>query len=74
VDDLYDPSLGVPVKPSPAQIQADLASMKPNAVVAAVPPSSPLGQFLIGIFGQPDTQIGRVLGWKFKPGAGYGAS
>ena len=74
IDDLYDPSLGPAVKPLPAQIQADLASMKPNAVVAAVSPSSTIGQFLIGIFGQPDTHIGNVLGWKFKPGAGYGAS
>ena len=74
IDDLYDPSLGIPAKPLPVQIQADLASMKPNAVVAAVSPTSPLGQFLIGLFGQPDTHIGRVLGWTFKPGAGYGAS
>jgi hypothetical protein len=73
IDDLYDPSLGTPVLPSPAQIQADLAGMKPNAVVAVASPDSPLGQFMIRLFGQPDTHIGRVLGWKFKPGAGYGA-
>ena len=71
IDDLYDPQLGQPVKPSPAQIRADLANWKPNAIVAATSPSSALGQFLIGLFGQPDTRVGQVLGWKFKPGAGY---
>ncbi len=74
IDKLYNPSLGKAVLPSPAQIQASLAAWKPNAVVAVTPPSSPLGQFLIKLFGQPSTQIGRVLGWKFKPGAGYGSS
>ena len=74
IDDLYDPQLGQPVRPSPAQIQADLAGWQPNAVVAATPPDSTLGKFLIGLFGQPDTQIGQVLGWKFKPGAGYASA
>jgi len=77
IDALYNSSLseslGDPARPSPAQIQADLAGWKPNAIVADVAPSSPLGQFLIGVFGQPDTHIGQVLGWKYKPGAGYGA-
>jgi hypothetical protein len=71
IDDLYDPALGTPTLPSQAQIQSDLAGWKPNAVVAAVSPSSTIGKFLIDLFGQPDTQIGQVLGWKYKPGAGY---
>jgi hypothetical protein len=71
MDYLYDPQLAPQPQPSPAQIQASLASWKPNAVVAVASSSSPLGQFLIKVFGQPDSHIGQVLGWKFKPGAGY---
>jgi hypothetical protein len=71
IDDLYDPQLEPPVTPSQAQIQADLAGWKPNAVVAVASPASTLGQFLIKLFGQPVTHIGQVLGWKFKPGTGY---
>jgi hypothetical protein len=71
IDYLYDPALPAQALPSPAQIKADLAGWKANAVVAAVSPSSTLGQFMIRLFGQPDTHMGRVLGWKFKPGAGY---
>jgi len=73
MDDLYNPALGDAALPSPAQIQSDLAGWKPNAVVAAASPSSPLGKFMIRLFGQPDTHIGDVLGWKFKPGTGYGS-
>jgi len=73
MDYLYDPQLALQVQPSPAQIQANLAGWKPNAVVAVASPASPLGQFLIKVFGQPDSRIGQVLGWKFKPGAGYGS-
>jgi hypothetical protein len=68
IDELYDPSLGDATLPSPAQIQTDLAGMKPNAVVAVTPSASTLGQFLIRLFGQPNTHIGQVLGWKLKPG------
>jgi hypothetical protein len=71
MDYLYDPQLALQVQPSPAQIQASLAGWKPNAVVAVASSSSPLGQFLIKVFGQPDSHIGQVLGWKFRPGAGY---
>jgi len=73
IDDLYNPLLGEPILPSPAQIRSDLAVWKPNAVVAAVSPTSTMGQFLINLFGQPDTHIGQVLGWNYKPGAGYGS-
>jgi hypothetical protein len=71
MDQLYNPALGDGTEPTPAQIQSDLAAWKPNAVVAVTSPSSPLGQFLILQFGQPNTHIGQVLGWKYKPGAGY---
>jgi hypothetical protein len=50
--------------PSTAQINADLAVWKPAAVVAVTTPGSPLGKFLIRIFGQPTTRIGAMLGWR----------
>jgi hypothetical protein len=51
-------------KPSRAQIRADLAIWDPAAVVAVTSPTSPLGQFLIQLFGQPTTRIDSVLGWQ----------
>ena len=50
--------------PSSAQIRADLALWKPAAVVAVTSRDSQLGRFLIRQFGQPTSQIGRVLGWR----------
>jgi hypothetical protein len=73
IDKLYNPGLGHAVLPSPAQIKASLAAWKPNAVVAVTSPASPLGQFLIKLFGQPNIERGRVLGWKLRPGKGYGS-
>jgi hypothetical protein len=51
-------------EPSSAQIRVDLAAWDPAAVVAVTSPASPLGQFLIRIFGQPTTHIDSVLGWR----------
>jgi hypothetical protein len=53
-----------PKRPSAAQIRADLAAMKPNAVVAIGSPGTRLGQFLISLFGQPTSDIGRVMAWR----------
>ena len=55
-------------KPSHAQIETDLATWDPAAVVAVTRPTSPLGRFLIQLFGRPTTHIGSVLGWRLKPG------
>jgi hypothetical protein len=55
-----------PRKPSAAQVQADLAAMKPQAVVAVATPTTRLGQFLISLFGPPTTHIGRILGWRLQ--------
>ena len=52
--------------PSDAQITADLAAMKPQAVVADTTSTTPLGQFLIRIFGPPTTRTGQVLGWRLN--------
>jgi hypothetical protein len=63
IDELYSGQPGA-VAPSAAQIQSDLAAMKPDAVVADTMPGTPLGRFLIRLFGQPTTENGAVLGWR----------
>jgi hypothetical protein len=50
--------------PSSAQILADLAYLRPAAVVAVTSRDSPLGQFLTRLFGQPAVQVGGMLGWR----------
>jgi hypothetical protein len=50
--------------PSPAQIRADLAALRPAAVVAVTNRDSPLGRFLSRVFGPPAFQIGRLLAWR----------
>jgi len=55
--------------PSAAQITADLAAMKPAAVVAETAPGTPLARFLTRLFGPPTTHIQDVLGWRL-PAAG----
>jgi hypothetical protein len=62
IDSLYGQAGGA--APSAAQIQADLAAMKPAAVVADTAPGTPLGRFLIRLFGPPTTHIDSVLGWR----------
>jgi hypothetical protein len=66
---LWDGS-SLPRAPSRAQIQADLAYLRPAAVVAVTSRGSPLGRYLTGLFGRPALQAGRVLAWRFtKPAA-----
>lgn len=67
---LYDGSTPYPA-PSNATIQANLASMKPNAVVAETQLGTPLANFLIKWFGPPTAQNYKVLGWRVKPGTVY---
>ena len=50
--------------PSRAQTRADLASLRPAAVVAVTSPGSRLGSFLTGLFGPPTCEFGNVLGWR----------
>jgi hypothetical protein len=45
-------------------VKAELAQMDPAALIAATRTTSPMGQYLISVFGQPTTQIGNVLGWR----------
>jgi hypothetical protein len=67
LDFLYTGDGYAPV-PTAAQFNADLALMKPAALVAVASPSTPLGRYLIGLFGPPLTSHGRVMGWLLKPG------
>jgi hypothetical protein len=50
--------------PSRAQIRADLAYLRPAAVVAVTSRGSPLGQFLTSLFGHPAVQVGRMAEWR----------
>jgi hypothetical protein len=63
IDDLYTHTVDA-TPPTTAQIRADVAAWKPAAVVAVTTPSSPLGKFLVKLFGQPTTRIGQMLGWR----------
>jgi hypothetical protein len=67
INELYAHDSGITM-PSAAVIRANLASMQPDAVVAATTPGTPMGRFLLQLFGPPTTRIGHVLGWKLKPG------
>src|SRR5260221_5035464 len=69
LDALWEGS-SLPRAPSRAQVRADLAYLRPAAVVAVTGPGSPLGHYLTGLFGRPALQAGRVLAWRFtKPAA-----
>lgn len=73
IDYLYTGNYTSP-EPSRAQIRADLATWDPAAVVAVSRPTSPLGQFLIQLFGQPTTHIDGVLGWRLTAGSSGAAA
>ena len=57
-------SSSLPRAPSRAQVRADLAYLRPAAVVAVTSRDSPLGHFLTGLFGQPARHDGHVLAWR----------
>jgi hypothetical protein len=63
IDDLYTHTVDA-TPPTAAQIRADVSAWKPAAVVAVTTPSSPLGKFLVKLFGPPTTRIGQMLGWR----------
>lgn len=69
LDYLYNGQFPEP-KPSRQQVQADLATWHPAAIVAVAQPASALGKYLIQLFGQPTTHIGNVLGWRLPAAAG----
>jgi hypothetical protein len=56
---------GGPLAPAPArsQVRSDLDNWRPAAVVAVTRLDSPLGHYLVGLFGRPAIQYGSVLAW-----------
>jgi hypothetical protein len=58
-------------KPSIAQVQADMAAKHPAAIMAVVNLSSPVGQYLLTLFGPPTMHFYRVYGWRLSPGEAY---
>ena len=62
---------GIPVSgpvPSVTQMLQQIANWDPYAVIAVTSRASPLGQYLIGLLGQPSTAVGEVLGWRLPLG------
>jgi hypothetical protein len=57
---------GGPALPAPAraQVQADLRTWQPAAVVAVTRPDSSLGRYLEGLFGRPTIRSAAVLAWR----------
>src|SRR5260221_9624960 len=47
-----------------AQLRADLAYLRPAAIVAVTSRGSALGQLLIRLVGRPTFQVGQVLVWR----------
>jgi hypothetical protein len=65
------PPTGIPVSipvPSVTQMLQQIANWDPYAVVAVTSRSSLLGQYLIGLLGQPSTAAAGVLGWRLPLG------
>lgn len=50
--------------PSPRQVRADLAYLRPAAVVAVTSPHTPLGRYLTRLFGKPAFETGQVTAWR----------
>ncbi len=52
------------VAPARSQVRSDFRTWRPSAVVAVTSPGSPLGRYLVRLFGRPRVQSGRVLAWR----------
>lgn len=50
--------------PSAAQLRADLAYLRPQAVVADTSLSSPVGHVLASLYGRPSFRVGSLLVWR----------
>jgi hypothetical protein len=50
--------------PSPAQLRAEVAYLRPQAVVADTSLSSPVGHVLASLFGRPSFRAGSLLVWR----------
>jgi hypothetical protein len=59
---------GPPVTaPTTSQLKADLEAWRPSAVVAVTSAGSPLGHYLVRLFGRPSVASGRLLAWRLSP-------
>jgi len=68
LDGLWSGGAGV-VAPASSQVRADLSAWRPVAVVAVTSLGSPLGRYLVRLFGRPGVQAGRVLAWRLLAGS-----
>jgi hypothetical protein len=50
--------------PPPGLVRADLTYLRPAAIVAVTTRGSPLGRYLISLFGQPSFGVGSMLAWR----------
>ena len=50
--------------PARSKVEAQLARWDPAAVVAVTGPRSGLGEYLIGLLGQPTYHVGKILAWR----------
>jgi hypothetical protein len=50
--------------PTRSQIDADLAFWRSAAVVAVAGPDSPVGRYLVTLFGPPSVRAGQVIAWR----------
>jgi len=50
--------------PTPDQVRAQMAAWKPSAIMADTAPTSPLGSYLIRVFGPPTVHQTNWLGWR----------
>ena len=55
-------SAGTP--PTATQVEQDLEYWRPAGVVAVAAPESPVGRYLITLFGPPTVRAGQVIAWR----------
>jgi hypothetical protein len=53
--------------PTMAQVRAQMAAWKPAAIVANIAETTPLGKYLIEVFGLPTIHDGQTLAWRLSP-------
>jgi hypothetical protein len=64
--------LGDPPGTAPArsQVEDDLKYWRPAAVVAVASPDSPVGRYLVSLFGPPWVRAGQVIAWRLRGSSG----
>jgi hypothetical protein len=64
LDNLFSLVPDIGPGPTLAEIRTQMAEWKPAAIVADAAPTSPLGAYLIKIFGAPTIRYNQVMAWK----------